>query len=134
MAVRGTKLGRAIRGGPGYAGIRYARGLCRCLSGTDRLSRSRYAVDRITECQSGTEGRVRIIQGFKWGTYCHALAAAFGLSQLFVAVPMHITRSLRAGAAYLLFLAWQTFRSNGMIAMPTGEALHYSPSVMFRKG
>ena len=39
-----------------------------------------------------------------------------------------------AGAAYLLYLAWQTFRSNGIIAMPTGEALHCSPSVMFRQG
>ena len=68
------------------------------------------------------------------GTYCHALAAAFGLSQLFVAVPMAYDAVRYAGAAYLLFLAWQTFRSDGIIAMPTGEALHYSPSVMLPAG
>jgi threonine/homoserine/homoserine lactone efflux protein len=74
------------------------------------------------------------LAGIQVGTYCHALAAAFGLSQLFVAVPMAYDAVRYAGAAYLLFLAWQTFRSNGIIAMPTGEALHYSPSVMFRQG
>ena len=67
------------------------------------------------------------LAGIQVGTYCHALAAAFGLSQLFVAVPMAYDVVRYAGAAYLLFLAWQTFRSNGIIAMPTGEALHYSP-------
>ena len=67
------------------------------------------------------------LAGIQVGTYCHALAAAFGLSQLFVAVPMAYDAVRYAGAAYLLFLAWQTFRANGIIAMPTGEALHYSP-------
>ena len=74
------------------------------------------------------------LAGIQVGTYCHALAAAFGLSQLFVVVPMAYDAVRYAGAAYLLYLAWQTFRSNGIIAMPTGEALHCSPSVMFRQG
>ncbi|HSI00385.1 MAG TPA: LysE family translocator [Reyranella sp.] len=51
------------------------------------------------------------LAGIQVGTYCHALAAAFGLSQLFVAVPLAYDVVRYAGAAYLLYLAWKTFRS-----------------------
>ena len=43
--------------------------------------------------------------GIALGTYCHALAAALGLSQLFVAVPMAYEVVRWAGCAYLLYLA-----------------------------
>ncbi len=74
------------------------------------------------------------LAGVQAGTYCHALAAALGLSQLFVAVPIAYDAVRYAGAAYLLFLAWQTFRSNGVITMPVSDELRYSAAVMFRQG
>src|SRR5215470_19507093 len=59
------------------------------------------------------------LAGIQVGTYCHALAAAFGLSQLFVAVPVAYDIVRYAGAAYLLYLAWRTFRSTGPALSPT---------------
>ncbi|CAJ0990803.1 LysE family translocator [Sodalis praecaptivus] len=41
------------------------------------------------------------------GTYCHALAAAFGLSQLCLAAPLAYQLVRGAGAVYLLYLAWK---------------------------
>jgi threonine/homoserine/homoserine lactone efflux protein len=74
------------------------------------------------------------LAGIQVGTYCHALAAALGLSQLFLAVPMAYDAVRYAGAAYLLFLAWQTFRSTGIVALRPGTSLRYTPLAMFRQG
>jgi threonine/homoserine/homoserine lactone efflux protein len=66
--------------------------------------------------RSAAQGRARgfaTLAGIQVGTYCHALAAAFGLSQLFVLVPVAYDVVRYAGAAYLLYLAWKTFRSAG---------------------
>jgi threonine/homoserine/homoserine lactone efflux protein len=87
--------------------------------------------------RSASQGRwagFASLAGIQAGTYCHALAAALGLSQLFVAVPMAYDAVRYAGAAYLLFLAWQMLRSNGITPTPTDGALPYSPAVMFRQG
>jgi LysE type translocator len=51
------------------------------------------------------------LAGIQVGTYCHALAAALGLSQLFLVVPLAYDVVRYVGAAYLLYLAWQAFRS-----------------------
>ncbi|HEI8865788.1 LysE family translocator [Serratia sp. AKBS12] len=51
------------------------------------------------------------LAGIQLGTYCHALAAALGLSQLFVAVPLAYDAVRLLGAAYLLYLAWKTLRA-----------------------
>lgn len=51
--------------------------------------------------------------GIALGTYCHALAAALGLSQLFLTVPIAYEILRWAGCAYLLYLAWKTLRSEG---------------------
>ena len=59
------------------------------------------------------------LAGIQVGTYCHALAAALGLSQLFLIVPIAYDVVRYAGAAYLLCLAWKTFRSNGTAFAPT---------------
>ena len=53
------------------------------------------------------------LAGIQVGTYCHALAAALGLSQLFLVVPVAYDVARYAGAAYLLYLAWQAVRSSG---------------------
>lgn len=53
------------------------------------------------------------LAGIQLGTYCHALAAALGLAQLFVAVPAAYNAVRFAGAIYLLYLAWKTVRASG---------------------
>ena len=57
--------------------------------------------------------------GIALGTYCHALAAALGLSQLFLTVPIAYEVLRWAGCAYLLYLAWKTLRSDGTGFSPT---------------
>jgi len=73
------------------------------------------------------------LAGIQAGTYCHALAAAFGLSQLFLIVPIAYDFVRYAGAGYLLYLAWRAFRSTGeALARTTSPAC--SVSDMFRQG
>ena len=74
------------------------------------------------------------LAGIQLGTYCHALAAAFGLSQLFVVVPAAYDVVRFAGAAYLLFLAWQAFRSSGGRDVSHRADAHQSNVVAFRQG
>jgi threonine/homoserine/homoserine lactone efflux protein len=74
------------------------------------------------------------LAGIQVGTYCHALAAALGLSQLFLAVPLAYDVVRYAGAAYLVYLAWQTFRSNGTVLAPTAGLRRYSIGTVFRQG
>ena len=74
------------------------------------------------------------LAGIQIGTYCHALAAAFGLSQLFVAVPVAYDVVRYAGAAYLLYLAWQAFRSAGTVPAATARPRAYSIGLVFRQG
>src|SRR5258708_38218554 len=72
--------------------------------------------------RSASQGRASgfaTLAGIQAGTYCHALAAALGLSQLFLAVPLAYDIVRYLGAVYLLYLAWQTFRSTVMVLAPT---------------
>ncbi len=74
------------------------------------------------------------LAGIQAGTYCHAIAAAFGLSQLFLVVPLAYDLVRYAGAAYLLYLAVQAFRSTGRLASPAAPAARYPVTQMFRQG
>jgi threonine/homoserine/homoserine lactone efflux protein len=74
------------------------------------------------------------LAGIQAGTYCHALAAALGLSQLFLVVPIAYDVVRYAGAAYLLYLAWQTFRSTGTVLAPTARLRRYPIGSVFRQG
>src|SRR3982074_2969790 len=74
------------------------------------------------------------LAGIQVGTYCHALAAALGLSQLFFVVPIAYDVVRYAGAAYLLYLAWQTFRSPGTVLPPTAGLRRYPIGSVFRQG
>ncbi len=65
------------------------------------------------------------LAGIQVGTYCHALAAALGLSQLFLVVPLAYDVVRYVGAAYLLYLAWQAFRSAGTALAPTAGLRRY---------
>ena len=59
----------------------------------------------------GKDAGFASLLGAQAGTYGHAVAAAVGLSQLFLAVPLAYDALRYAGAAYLLALAWTAFRS-----------------------
>lgn len=73
------------------------------------------------------------LAGIQLGTYCHALAAAFGLSQLFVAVPLAYDIVRYAGALYLLYLAWKMFRAPGAAFEPElGAPRHPARRVFFQ--
>jgi threonine/homoserine/homoserine lactone efflux protein len=72
--------------------------------------------------------------GIAAGTYCHALAAAFGLSQLFLAAPIAYDIVRYAGAAYLAYLAWRAFRSDGMSLAPSAGLSRYSQGQIFGQG
>ncbi|MBN3787629.1 LysE family translocator [Burkholderia sp. Ac-20353] len=74
------------------------------------------------------------LAGIQAGTYCHALAAALGLSQLFVAVPTAYDIVRFAGAAYLLYLAWKTFRSDATALTPNASIRRRSTATIFRQG
>eukprot|EP01032_Pedospumella_encystans_P034872 gene34872-39432_t len=72
--------------------------------------------------------------GIALGTYCHALAAALGLSQLFVAVPMAYEVVRWAGCAYLLYLAFKTLRSEGAPFAPTAGLKRFSMQRILGEG
>ncbi|MBN9488741.1 MAG: LysE family translocator [Alphaproteobacteria bacterium] len=74
------------------------------------------------------------LAGIQAGTYCHALAAALGLSQLFVVVPIAYDVVRYAGAVYLLYLAYKTLRSTGTSFAPTVELRRYPIGTVFRQG
>jgi len=87
--------------------------------------------------RSTSQGRASgfaALAGIQAGTYCHALAAAFGLSQLFLAVPIAYEVVRYAGAAYLLYLAWKSFRSTGTVVAPTVGTRRFPIGVVFRQG
>ncbi len=73
------------------------------------------------------------LAGIQVGTYCHALAAALGLSQLFLVVPAAYDVVRYAGAAYLLCLAWKTFRAPSAAPAPT-DRLRAPIGSMFGQG
>lgn len=87
--------------------------------------------------RSASQGRasgLATYAGIAAGTYCHALAAAFGLSQLFLAAPIAYDIVRYAGAAYLAWLAWKAFRSDGTAFAPVAGLPRYSRTRIFRQG
>ena len=74
------------------------------------------------------------LAGILVGTYCHAMAAAFGLSQLFLAVPIAYDVVRFAGATYLLYLAWKTFRASPIPITPAGSEVRFPVGKIFRQG
>ena len=87
--------------------------------------------------RSASQGRasgLATYAGIATGTYCHALAAAFGLSQLFLAAPIAYDIVRYAGAAYLAYLAWKAFRSDGTALAPVTGLPRYSQGRIFRQG
>ena len=87
--------------------------------------------------RSASQGRAAgfaTLAGIQVGTYCHALAAAFGLSQLFLLVPLAYDIVRYAGAAYLLYLAWKTVSAGAPAASPRADAVRHTVETMFWQG
>jgi len=80
-----------------------------------------YLVSR-TLAQGRTAGFVSLA-GTSTGFAMHALAAAFGLSALLAAVPIAYDAVRWAGALYLAWLAWTTWRSRDEAAPGAAPAL-----------
>lgn len=72
--------------------------------------------------------------GIAAGTYCHAIAAALGLSQLFVTVPLAYEIVRWAGCAYLLYLAYKTIRSKSSAFVPSTGLKKLSGKRIFSEG
>jgi len=90
-----------------------------------------YLVSR-TLAQGRTAGFVSLA-GTSTGLGAHALAAAFGLSALLAAIPVAYDVVRFAGAIYLAWLAWTTWRSAGEKS-PTIGAPPIRSSQLFRQG
>jgi threonine/homoserine/homoserine lactone efflux protein len=87
--------------------------------------------------RSASQGRTAgftTLAGIQAGTYCHAIAAALGLSQLFLAIPVAYDVVRWAGAAYLLLLAWKTFRADGVSFSPSHDLNRHPLWRIFRQG
>ncbi|MBZ9709965.1 LysE family translocator [Mesorhizobium sp. B2-1-8] len=87
--------------------------------------------------RSASQGRssgLATYAGIASGTYCHALAAAFGLSQLFLVAPIAYDIVRFAGAAYLAYLAFKAFRAEGTAFAPVSGLPRYSRARIFRQG
>ncbi|WP_233808179.1 LysE family translocator [Paraburkholderia sp. HP33-1] len=87
--------------------------------------------------RSVTQGRsagFASLAGILVGTYCHAMLAAFGLSQLFLAVPIAYDIVRFAGATYLLYLAWKTFRASPISTAPARSEARFPIRKIFAQG
>ena len=90
-----------------------------------------YLVSR-TLAQGRAAGFVSMA-GTSTGFAVHALAAAFGLSALLAAVPLAYDVVRIAGALYLAWLAWTTWRAND-VAQPGVVTPPVSAAQLFRQG
>jgi threonine/homoserine/homoserine lactone efflux protein len=92
-----------------------------------------YLISR-TLCQGRGAGMVSLA-GTTTGFLFYALAAALGLTAVFVAVPLLYDVVRWAGAAYLLWLAWDAVRPHGTGGLFARRDLPAAPSAaLFRTG
>ncbi|WP_050466595.1 LysE family translocator [Herbaspirillum chlorophenolicum] len=91
-----------------------------------------YCVSRSI-CQGRVAGIISLC-GVAVGFLVHMAAAAFGLTALFLAIPMAYDIVKLAGAAYLLWLAWNAVKPGGSSPFQTRELPPDSPATLFRMG
>jgi threonine/homoserine/homoserine lactone efflux protein len=91
-----------------------------------------YLVSR-TLCQGTAAGLVSLA-GTTTGFVFHILAAAFGLSAVFLAVPVAYDVLRWAGAAYLVYLAWDAVRPGSGGVFAPRRLPDASPGRLFRMG
>lgn len=91
----------------------------------------------LVAARSAAQGRLAgyITQlGISAGSMCHAVILALGLSKLFLALPYAYDLVRYLGAAYLLYLAWQSLTSHNNYSTNTSTTNRLSMSVTFRQG
>jgi len=91
----------------------------------------------LVTSRSATQGRIAGLAtwaGIATGNYFYALAAAFGLSQLFLAAPVAYDSLRVAGAAYFLYLAGEAFTSSAEARVTRQNQRKHSVYAMFRQG
>lgn len=91
-----------------------------------------YCISR-TLCQGRAAGLVSL-GGVLMGFLVHLLAASLGLTALLMAVPLAFDAIKLAGAAYLLWLAWQAVRPGGQAPFQARALPEDSFSTLFRMG
>jgi len=91
-----------------------------------------YLISR-TLCQGRMAGLLSL-SGVATGFIIYMLCAAFGITALVLAVPYAYDTLRLAGAAYLLYLAWQAIRSNGRSPFELRELPPDSPGRLFAIG
>lgn len=84
-------------------------------------------------CQSRRAGFISLL-GVVSAFLFHIVSAAVGLTALFLAVPLAYTVLKYAGAAYLLWLAWQAVRPGGASPFAPRQLPDDSPAQLFRMG
>lgn len=72
--------------------------------------------------------------GVLLGFFVHLLAAALGLTALLMAVPLAFDAIKLAGAAYLLWLAWQAIKPGGAAPFQARSLPADPPATLFRMG
>jgi len=91
-----------------------------------------YLISR-TICQGRVAGLMSLT-GVATGFIIYMLCAAFGITALVLAVPYAYDTLRLAGAAYLLYLAWQAIRPNGRSPFELRELPPDSPRRLFAMG
>jgi threonine/homoserine/homoserine lactone efflux protein len=84
-------------------------------------------------CQGWAAGLISL-GGVALGFVFYMLCAAFGITALVFAVPYAYDALRFAGAAYLLYLAWQTLRPNGSSPFQVRELPHDGTLKLFSMG
>ncbi|MBD9394847.1 LysE family translocator [Acidovorax sp. sif1233] len=74
------------------------------------------------------------LTGVVLGFVVHLLAAALGLTALLAAVPVAFDAIRYAGAAYLLWMAWQAVKPGGNAPFEARNLPHDSPRTLFLMG
>lgn len=86
----------------------------------------------LQSAQHGRRAGLLVVLGLCTGLIGHTLAVALGLAALFAASALAFTALKLAGAAYLLWLAWQVLRA------PAGEFNNAGPTTsagrLYRRG
>ncbi|MBO9652404.1 MAG: LysE family translocator [Variovorax sp.] len=91
-----------------------------------------YCVSRAL-CQGRGAGLISL-GGVLLGFVVHLMAAALGLTALLIAVPFAFDTIRLAGAAYLLWLAWQALKPNGSAPFEARLLPHDRPAKLFSMG
>jgi threonine/homoserine/homoserine lactone efflux protein len=91
-----------------------------------------YCVSR-TLCQGRGAGMLSLA-GVLLGFVAHLLAAAFGLTALLMTVPLAFDAIRLAGAAYLLWLAWEAVKPGGAGPFQARQLPIDTPAKLFRMG